>query len=228
MDVRVLYFAGVRDLLGVAEEEFCCDDGATLGALVREIATRHPGLEARLAQVAFAVDQEFATAETPLADGCEVALIPPLGGGEDPEPTGFDAGLFRIMDRPADMEEVVRLVVGDFAGAIVTFTGIVRRLSHDREISSMEYEAYQPMAEAKLKEVALEVRDRWPTVRLAIHHRIGRLGIGDTAVVIAACAPHRKEAFQACERAIDRLKETAPIWKKEIGQDGETWVGWGP
>lgn len=132
---------------------------------------------------------------------------------------------FQIVDRPIDADEVVRRVEDPGNGAICVFYGVVRdHALSGRQTSFLEYEAYQDMAEAKMAEIAEEMCRRWGIEQVAMTHRIGRLGIGEPSVVIAVGTPHRKQAFEACEYAIDRLKEEVPIWKKEIGPDGEEWV----
>ncbi|HEX5415962.1 MAG TPA: molybdenum cofactor biosynthesis protein MoaE [Chloroflexota bacterium] len=133
--------------------------------------------------------------------------------------------LFQIVDRPIVADEVVRRVEDPGNGAICVFYGVVR----DHALSGkatrfLEYEAYAEMAEAKMAEIAAEIRERWGLDRVAMTHRVGRLGLGEPSVVIAVGTPHRKQAFEACEYAIDRLKEVVPVWKKEIGPDGEAWV----
>jgi len=148
-----------------------------------------------------------------------IALIPPVAGG---------AGLFRVSDEPLSLDEVVRAVTSDEHGGVVTFTGVVRRRSRGKTIVRLEYEAYRPMAERKLAEIGAQLAAEQPGVRVAIVHRVGALAVGDVAVVIAASAPHRAAAFDACRAAIDRLKESVPIWKKEIAEDGEEWIGLGP
>lgn len=132
---------------------------------------------------------------------------------------------FQIVDRPIVAEEVVRRVGDPGNGAICVFYGVVRdHALSGRQTRFLEYEAYRDMAEAKMAEIAEEIRRRWNIQQVAMTHRIGRLGIGEPSVIIAVGTPHRKQAFEACEYAIDRLKEEVPIWKKEIGPDGEEWV----
>jgi molybdopterin synthase catalytic subunit len=123
---------------------------------------------------------------------------------------------------------VVRAVTGDAQGGIATFTGVVRKHSRGKTIVRLEYEAYRPMAERKLAEIAAQIESEISGARVAIVHRVGTLAVGEAAVVIAASAPHRQQAFEACRLAIDRLKQSVPIWKKEIADDGEEWVGLGP
>lgn len=132
--------------------------------------------------------------------------------------------MFEITDKPIVAEPLIEYVRSDTDGAVVTFLGVVRNVSRGKNIEYLEYDAYKEMAEAKLREIGEEVKAKWGLERLAIVHRIGRMEIGETSVVIAVASPHRKEAFDACEYAIDRLKEIVPIWKKEVAEDGESWV----
>ena len=132
-----------------------------------------------------------------------------------------------LSSEPLDMQELVGRVRRDEHGAVATFLGVVRNRSRGRDVSFLEYEAYESMALAKLEQIADEVSERWPGCRIVVTHRVGRLEVGDAAVAIAASAPHRKEAFRACEYMIDRIKEIVPIWKKEVGPDGSEWVGMG-
>lgn len=138
------------------------------------------------------------------------------------------APLFRVQDAPLALQEVVDAVSRVSQGGLVTFTGVVRDHSRGKRVTRLEYEAYGPMAEKKLAEIGRETETRWPGTQVAVVHRVGVLAPGDLAVVIAVSAPHRKEAFRACEHVIDRLKEDVPIWKKEFAEDGEVWVGLGP
>jgi molybdopterin converting factor subunit 1 len=219
MRVRALYFAVVRERLGRDADDVELPAGATAAELLRELERRHPVLGGLRAALKVAVNEEFAPLERVLADGDVVALIPPVAGG---------AGAFRISDEPLDLDEVVRAVTSDEHGGVVTFTGIVRRKSRGKRIVRLEYEAYRPMAERKLAEIGAQLAAEMPGVRVAIVHRVGALAVGDIAVVIAASAPHRAAAFDACRAAIDRVKESVPIWKKEIADDGEEWIGLGP
>lgn len=219
MRVRVLYFAVVRERLRRDDDELELPAAADVGAVWRELERRHPELAALRPVVKLAVNEEFAGADRVLADGDVIALIPPVAGG---------AGLFRVTDEPLSLDEVVRAVTTEEHGGVVTFTGVVRRQSRGKRIVRLEYEAYRPMAERKLAEIGAQLAGEFPGVRVAIVHRVGTLAVGDAAVVIAASAPHRAAAFDACRAAIDRLKESVPIWKKEIAEDGEEWIGLGP
>ena len=218
MRVRVLYFAVVRERLRRDHESIELPDGATVAALLDELDRRHPGIAGLRRHLQVARNRDLVRLEAALADGDEVALIPPVAGG------AFAA----LRDAPLDLGEVVRAVVHEGAGGIVTFTGVVRRESRGRRVERLEYEAYAAMAEPRLAAIAAELAAAHPGARVAILHRVGKLAVGDIAVVIAASAPHRAEAFAACRGAIERLKVEVPIWKKEIGEDGEEWVGLGP
>jgi molybdopterin synthase catalytic subunit len=219
MKVQVLYFAVVRDRLGLDSEAIELPQNSTGEALLGELARRHPPLAGLRQALKLAINEEFAPLDRRLVEGDVVALIPPVAGG---------AGLFRISDEPLALEEVVRAVAAPEQGGIATFTGVVRNHNHGKSIVSLEYEAYRPMAERKLAEIGARLAEEHPGARLAIVHRVGRLVVGEAAVVIAASAPHRGVAFDVCRAAIDRLKESVPIWKKEIAEDGEEWIGLRP
>jgi MoaE-MoaD fusion protein len=220
MQIQVLYFAAARERAGTAKETIELPEGSNVGAALDELGRRHPPLAALVPHLRVAVNQEFAARSDLVPEGCELALIPPVAGGA--------LGLFRIVDREPRLEEVVAAVGGLGQGGLVTFSGVVRDQTRGKRVVRLEYEAYPAMAEKKLAEVGAEAEAKWPGARLAIVHRTGTLIPGQVAVVIAASAPHRKEAFRACEHAIDRLKEDVPIWKKELYEDGEVWVGLGP
>lgn len=217
MPVTVLYFAGARDAAGRAREVL---DAAppTVGALRDVLSARHPALARILPRCRIAVDQEFAGDDGAIPDGAEVALVPPVAGG---------AQLFSVVDRPLALAEVVDAVAAKGLGGIVTFTGTVRDNTHGRRVTRLEYEAYVPMAERKLAQIGEAVRAAH-AAEVAIVHRVGVLGPGEAAVVIACAAPHRTAAFRACEACIEQLKKDVPIWKREVFEDGSEWVGLGP
>jgi molybdopterin synthase catalytic subunit len=215
--IDVLYFAGARDAAGTGRETLA-EVPATVAALRAVIAARHPALARVLPRCRLAVDEEFAADETPLRDGAEVAIVPPVSGG---------GARFAVVDRPIALGEVVDAVSGPGRGGVVTFTGAVRAESHGRRVVRLEYEAYRGMAERKLAEIGAEIA-RAHGVEVAIVHRVGVLAPGETAVVIACAAAHRTPAFRACEACIERLKRDVPIWKREVFEDGSEWVGLGP
>ena len=218
--VRILFFAVVRERLGRDSDELAYSPGLTAGALLTLLEQKHPPLAGLRSAIKVAVNEEFAPLDRILSDGDVVALIPPVAGGAD--------GLFAVRDAPLSLDEVVRAVASEEMGGIATFTGIVRRQSRGQRVVRLEYEAYVPMAERKLREIGAQLMMEQPGVRLAIVHRVGVLAVGEAAVVIAAAAVHRAAAFDICRAAIDRLKESVPIWKKEITEDGATWIGLGP
>ncbi|HZI14968.1 MAG TPA: molybdopterin converting factor subunit 1 [Myxococcus sp.] len=218
--VTVLYFAAARERAGLSREALEVPEGASVREVLQAITAKHPALAPLLPHLRVAVDQEFVGLDAPVRAGAEVALIPPVAGGSP--------GLFSVVDRPLRLEEVVEAVGGEAYGGLVTFSGSVRNQTKGRRVLRLEYEAYAPMAEKKLAEIGAEAAAQWPGARLAIVHRVGTLVPGELAVVIAAAAPHRKEAFRACEHAIERLKQDVPIWKKEFFEDGDVWVGLGP
>lgn len=217
MALTLLYFAGAREAAGTARETLD-ERPATVGALRRLLAERHPALSRVLPRCRIAVDEELVDDASPLPDRGEVAVLPPVSGGSGP---------FALSDRPLDLGEVVRAVRGTSRGAVVTFTGEVRAESKGKRVVRLEYEAYPPMAERKLREIG-ERLGREHGAEVAIVHRLGRLEPGEAAVVVACAAPHRTPAFRACEAAIELLKKDVPIWKREVFEDGSQWVGLGP
>jgi MoaE-MoaD fusion protein len=194
--------------------------GATAADAADRLVADHPSLVwlRRIARPA--VNLEYVGWEHPLADGDEVAFIPPVSGGS-PGPDW--CVLCEITDAPLDTDQLVRLVERPEAGAVVTFAGVVRNHSRGRTVLYLEYDAYRPMAERKMREIAEEAAHRWEC-RIALQHRVGRLEIGEASVLIAVSAAHRGTAFEACRYAIDTLKETVPIWKKEVWEGGEVWI----
>jgi molybdopterin converting factor subunit 1 len=206
--VRVRLFAGLRERAGWSEREI---DAATVAEVWRalELGDEPNGL-------LYAVNKEYATPDRALAEGDEVALIPPVSGGA-----------FLLSDEPLSLERVVDEVRSEAAGAIATFTGTTRIESRGRTVTHLDYEAYEGMAESVMAEIAEALRERHELCEIAIHHRIGRVGIGDTSVVIAVSAPHRQAALAACKEAIDELKQRVPLWKKEVYTGGEEWIGRG-
>ncbi|HET6438088.1 MAG TPA: molybdenum cofactor biosynthesis protein MoaE [Anaeromyxobacter sp.] len=217
MALRILYFAAAREAAGTTAEELA-EVPPTVAELRRALVARHPALSRVLPRCRIAVGEELAAEEAPLPDGGEVAVIPPVAGG---------APLFAVVDRPLLLDEVVRAVSSPNSGAVVTFTGSVRRHSQGRSVVRLEYEAYRPMAERVLSRIGEEVGAAHAAA-LAAMHRVGVLSPGEAAVVVAAAAPHRTAAFEACRTYIERLKHEVPIWKREVFEDGSEWVGMGP
>jgi MoaE-MoaD fusion protein len=207
--VRIRLFAALRERAGWSEREL---DGVTRVADVWPalgLGQEPPGL-------LYAVNREYAESGQPLAEGDEVAIIPPVSGGA-----------FVVTDNPLSLEAAVDEVTNDRAGAVATFTGTVRSESRGRTVHHLEYEAYTEMAESVMAGLATVLKARYQLQDVAIHHRVGRVEIGEASVVIAISAPHRADALAACKDAIDALKETVPLWKKEVYEGGEEWVGRG-
>lgn len=221
--VRVRVFAALREALGMTETTVALPPAADVQALLAALARQYP--HARLAERRFgvAVNRAYAPLTTTLIEGDEVALIPPVSGG---------SGTYAITDRPLSLDAVLQAIIAPDRGGVTFFAGTVRGITRPAgrsadEIATdyLEYEAYPEMAEAALARIGAEVQARWPAVS-AVHivHRIGRLEVGDIAVIVAVAAAHRQDTFDACRYAIDRIKQIAPIWKKEVGPDGASWV----
>lgn len=213
MIVHVRLFAGLRERAGFSARDLDVPDGSTCA----EVASAIDELGETLPDgLAFAVNRAYAEPTQVVSDGDEVALIPPVSGGA-----------CRLTESPVVLDELVREVASDRAGAIATFTGTTRVQSRGRTVLYLEYEAYEGMAEAELERIAADLTERHELCAVAITHRIGRVDIGETSVAIAVSAPHRAAAFAACREAIDTLKETVPLWKKEVYEGGEEWIGRG-
>jgi molybdopterin converting factor subunit 1 len=211
MDVTVRLFAGLRERAGTAERRIELPAGASLADVwpALDLGEEPEGL-------LFAVNRKYAPADTQLEEGDEVALIPPVSGGA-----------FRLTGEPIDPSAVIAEVADERAGGIATFIGTVRGESRGRVVRYLEYEAYGGMAEDVMAELADELKRTYDLSEVAITHRTGRVEIGELSVVIAVSAPHRADALSACKDAIDRLKETVPLWKKEVYEGGEEWIGRG-
>ncbi len=215
MHVTLQLFGSLREAAGSRTLTLELPEGATVEDVREALAKRLPAAARLGSRVAVAVNQELASPGTALAEGDEVALLPPVSGG---------SGRCTLSDLPLDVDEVVRRVAGPDTGGVVTFVGQVRDEARGRAIERLEYEAYPGMAEREIEKITAEAADRWPGVRVAVAHRTGVLAIGDIAVVVVAAAAHRGDAFDACRFTIDRLKERVPIWKKEVATDGAYWV----
>jgi len=208
MTVRVRLFAGLRERAGWSTREI---DAASVADVwpALDLGDEPPGL-------LYAVNKQYAERTMSLSDGDEVALIPPVSGGA-----------FRLSSEPLSVEAAIDEVRDERAGAIATFSGTTRVESRGRRVQWLDYEAYEGMAEQVMAQLADELKAKHEIVAIAIHHRVGRVDIGETSVVIAVSAAHRAAALAACREAIDTLKETVPLWKKEVYEGGEEWIGRG-
>jgi len=222
MKITLRYFALWREQIGREEETREVAPDTTVRALIDEVTAAHPRLAALRPSTMFMVNQEYAPLGQTLADGDEVAVIPPVSGGSGDENRGR---LFKVVATPLDVREVIAVVEDPGAGAVVSFTGSVRDHSLGKDVVALEYEAYPAAAEKMMTRVADEIAERWGLRRVAIIHRVGHLTVGEASVVIAVSSPHRAEAFAACEYVLKRLKEIVPVWKKEAYTDGATWIG---
>lgn len=220
--VTVLLFAGLREAAKAESVEISLPAGSRVADLQAAVEAQIPALTGRVRGCRLAIDQSFASADEVIDGASELALIPPVSGGHDGPPR------ILLSEAPLSLAAAVGVVEHPGAGGIATFTGNVRRHSRGETIERLEYEAYGPMATAVMTRIADAIEAEIEGSRVSIHHRIGVLGIAETAVVIAASAPHRAEAFAACRAAIERLKEDVPIWKKEVAESGASWIGQGP
>jgi len=219
MRLRLRAFALVREVLGHEEESLEVPEGTRVGEVLDLVCARHPRLGRLRPSLKGARNQAFVADDVVLADGDEVALIPPVAGGA-PE-------RFRVTREPVTVAEAQALVAHPGAGAIVSFVGTVRDEHDGHPVTRLEYEAYVEMGERVLRAIGAALEAELPGVRLCVLHRHGSLEVGEAAVVIAAAAPHRALAFDACREAIERVKREMPVWKKEHGPDGAVWLGAG-
>ncbi len=218
MKVAVRLFARYREQAGVERVEVEVPDGCTVESAWAAVVARHPELDPYRPYTLFAIGTDYVSPDAPLRPGEELCCFPPVSGGAE--------DLYRVTRQPLSGAALTEAVADPEGGAIVLFSGVVRNESGGRRVKFLEYEAHARMAEAKMREIGEAVRARWPSVkRVAMVHRVGHLEIGEASVVIAVSAAHRREAFEASHFAIDRLKETVPVWKKEHFEDGEVWAG---
>ena len=217
MKIKVLFFGVTQDLTGLQQEQAEIPEGANLDGLWGHYAARFPRLNDLSGVLLLAVNQEIADRAKPLKDGDEVAFLPPVSGGSSKD--------YYLLTRfPIPTADLVRQQKASEDGAVVVFEGVVRNNSHGRRALYLEYEAYEPMAIRKMEEIGGEVRRGFQIDHIGMIHRLGRLEIGETSVAIIVTSTHRRAAFDACQFAIDRLKEIVPIWKKEYFEDGSVWA----
>jgi MoaE-MoaD fusion protein len=219
MKVRVVLFAKPRELVGKPNVELALPAGATAADAWSQLSTTYD-LGPLPRSFRCAVNSEYAGWDDPLKEGDELAVIPPVSGGA----IGERRGVVAISEEPLDPTAIAGRIRSDGDGALIVFEGIVREHSRGKQVRALVYEAYGSMAHKQIEQLAGEARRRWPISDLAVVHRTGTLQVGEVSVVIAVAAPHRGEAFDACEWLIDELKRTVPIWKKEVYTEGEAWV----
>ncbi|MEK5163128.1 molybdenum cofactor biosynthesis protein MoaE [Paenibacillus sp. FSL R5-0527] len=234
MKIKIALFAGLADRIGTSSLDFAFPhpehQQVTAAQLKEALAAAYPAASTLIDASFVAVNQEYAAGNAVITERDEVALIPPVSGGEnaaDDDETPRESELYVITEEPVSVEEVTRKVITSAHGATLTFTGTTREWTEGRRTVHLEYEAYVPMALAKLRQIGAELGEKWPGARCAISHRIGRVGLAEISVVIAVSAPHRDSCYEASRYAIERLKQIVPIWKKEIWEDGSEWKGHG-
>ncbi|HEU4964847.1 MAG TPA: molybdenum cofactor biosynthesis protein MoaE [Bacilli bacterium] len=226
MKLHVHLFAGIAQAVGQPFWEGELPEGSTVAELFARIAADHPAAEAVLRLSFASVNHEFAAPDTVLRETDEIALLPPVSGGQDDgETAAAEAERFVITEEPLSVDKMMSLVRNPLCGAINLFVGTVREMTQGKRTIRLEYEAYAPMAVKMMKQIAEEIDARWPGTQVAMSHRIGTLEIEEAAVVIAVATPHRAASYEACRYAIERLKEIVPIWKKENWDDGTEWIG---
>ena len=223
VSIRVLFFGAARDVVDTNPLDVSLEAPATVGSAFRQLTERFAQLERFGRSLLFAVNQEYATPETPLKDDDELAVFPPVSGGSCDYVCPLD--FFELTTETIDVGQVARRVVPRECGATVTLDGYTREWTKGRKTLYLVYEAYEQMALSEMQRLGREAHKQFEIAHIGIVHRTGRLEIGETSVVIAVSAPHRRAAFEACEWAIKELKRTVPIWKKEVYEDGEEWVG---
>jgi molybdopterin synthase catalytic subunit/molybdopterin converting factor small subunit len=228
MNVRVLYFAAARELAACASEELThTSEELTLDHFVSFLGERHPRLAPYLARMRFAINGEFADAAARVHDHDEVVVLPPVAGGTEhtaPE-NAARARLAEVRTTSLSLDELVALVRHDSAGAIALFMGVVRDHHGGKPVQRLDYESYRELAEKEMRAILVALTAAHEDARMAAVHRVGELAVGDIAVIVAASSAHRETAFALCREAIDRIKASVPIWKKEWSPDGSAlWV----
>lgn len=225
VNVRVLFFGAARDIVEANELDVSLAAPATVSSAFRQLVDRFSHLERFGRSLLFAVNQEYATPDTQLKDNDELAVFPPVSGGADVCDYVCPLDFFELTTDVIDVGQVARRVVPRECGATVTLDGYAREWTAGRKTLYLVYEAYDAMALTEMQRLGREAHKQFEIAHVGIVHRTGRLEIGETSVVIAVSAPHRHAAFEACEWIIKELKRTVPIWKKEVYEDGEEWVG---
>ena len=218
VQVRLLFFASIKDIVGARQIDVEIPSGSTVGQLLGLLEEKYPRIAGYRSILLTSVNEEYAKPDTTIADGDEVAIFPPVSGG------AIQSEFYRITHEAIDARAIASQLQRPEAGAICIFEGIVRNNSKGKTTRYLEYEGYETMALAKMEEIGMFVRQAWEIDAVGIVHRLGRLEIGETSVAIIVTSAHRRASFDACEYAIDKLKKIVPIWKKEFFEDGEVWI----
>lgn len=226
MHITIRLFAGLAEVIGTSSLTFhATENPLTAGRLKELLSASYPDAASQIATSLIAIDREYAPDDSIVTESAEVALIPPVSGGEPGSinETTSD-GLYNITDQPLNAEELLNLVLDVNHGASLLFIGTTREMTGEQRTSALHYEAYIPMALSKLKEIGDEVLTRW-NARCAISHRIGLVGLKEASVIIAVSTPHRDTCYEASRYAIEKLKQTVPVWKQDINESGKQWLG---
>ncbi|MCS6804335.1 MAG: molybdenum cofactor biosynthesis protein MoaE [Acidobacteriota bacterium] len=216
-EIDVRFFGQCKQLTGVESLRLRLPEPSSVQAVLALLYERYPSLTKLADRLLVAVNEQYAPLDASVVDGDTVAVFPPVSGGQSDD-------LFALTREPIDTPGLVRRLLRHQDGAVVTFEGVVRDHSMGKAVLYLEYEGYEPMAMKMLHQIGQEIHERWPIDRVGIIHRLGRLQIGETSVAIVVTSAHRKQAFEACQYAIDRLKKIVPIWKREYFHDGAVWV----
>lgn len=226
MQVRLLFFASIKDIVGAREMDLEVPPGSTINDVLERLEAQYPRVKAYRPVVLTSVNEEYAPLHATIKDGDELAIFPPVSGGAGPDVLvpEHPREMYRITREPIDARALAQLLLRPEAGALCIFEGVVRNNSKGKATRHLEYEAYETMALKKMEEIGTLVRSAWDIEAIGIIHRLGHMEIGETSVAILVVSAHRKASFDACEYAIDRLKKIVPIWKKEFFEDGEVWV----
>lgn len=228
MNIKVLFFGQLKDITGLREDRLELGDGAHVETVFDHYAGRFPRLRELSRSIVLAQNQQFAAASAPIADGDEIAFLPPVSGGSTPYPKEIvhapEGHYFALTRDPIDTESLRKRLLQGQDGALVDFEGVVRNNTKGRPTRYLDYECYEEMALKMMAQIGVEIASRHAISRIAFVHRLGRMEIGETSVAILAFAPHRRPSFEAALEGINRLKKLVPIWKKEYFEDGEVWV----
>jgi molybdopterin synthase catalytic subunit/molybdopterin converting factor small subunit len=221
VSVRVLYLGALQERLGgVRQEGLRVAEGTSVAALLSRLEADHQEMARLRPVIQVAVNSNLVSPDWVLGDGDEVALLPPVAGGS--------TAACAISDAALDTNSVIASVVGPGQGGVVVFIGCVREVNRDQKVLRLQYDAYVPMALQNLEDIVRRCEGIADGVRVAVSHRTGVLEVGEVAVVVAAAAPHRGQAFEAARMCIELLKQETPIWKKEFTEDGHAWLGMRP
>jgi molybdopterin converting factor subunit 1 len=227
MRVKLLFFASLKDIVGARQLELDVPHGATIEDVLTRLEASYPRIKSYRPVVLTALNEEYADRHMAIRDGDEVAIFPPVSGGEVDSATlliGRPGELYQITREVIDAQRISRQMLRGEDGAICIFEGVVRNNSKGKRTLHLVYEAYETMALKKLEEIGIFVRQAWDIDAIAMVHRLGHLDIGETSVAVIIASAHRRAAFDACHYAIDKLKKVVPIWKKEFFEDGEIWI----